>query len=101
MRFYQTQTVNLASGCSYVGTAIHELAHALGMDHEHNRPDRDDWIDIDYRNIDHGWQDQFLQNNNAFTEHDYDYLSIMHYGAYSTCKDCSKPVITPKKNKCG
>ena len=30
--------------CVTVETAIHELMHALGFEHEHNRPDRDDFI---------------------------------------------------------
>jgi hypothetical protein len=32
-------------------TAIHELGHVLGMAHEHNRPDRDEYLVIDLNNV--------------------------------------------------
>ena len=32
-------------------TIAHELVHTLGFDHEQNRPDRDDWVVIDFNNV--------------------------------------------------
>ena len=43
--------LNLGSGCVGVGIAIHELLHALGFLHEHNRPDRDDYVIVNKENI--------------------------------------------------
>ena len=37
--------------CFYPGTIQHEFLHALGVDHEQNRPDRDDHICVYYKNI--------------------------------------------------
>ncbi len=34
-----------------VGTIIHEFLHVLGAIHEHNRPDRDDHIRVNWENI--------------------------------------------------
>ena len=41
------QDMNLGENLS-VGTAAHEMMHALGISHEHQRWDRDDWIRIDW-----------------------------------------------------
>lgn len=40
-----------APDCVEMDTVAHELLHALGLHHEHNRPDRDEWIEIDSTNI--------------------------------------------------
>ncbi len=38
--------------CTFKGVVLHEIFHALGFLHEHNRPDRDDYIDILWDNVD-------------------------------------------------
>ncbi|WP_284667161.1 M12 family metallopeptidase [Myxococcus sp. SDU36] len=49
--------------CS-TGTIIHELGHVLGLDHEHNRQDRDTYVIIRWENIVPGGAYAFQQNNN-------------------------------------
>ena len=39
--------VFLGDWCNRVGTPAHEILHALGRWHEHTRPDRDDYVDVD------------------------------------------------------
>merc|ERR1711974_223783 len=46
------QRLNLAKGCERSGTIIHELIHAWGFFHEHQRPDRDNFVKILWENID-------------------------------------------------
>lgn len=45
-----SQDVNVADRCS-LGGVQHELIHALGFEHEHQRPDRDKYIRVIYDNI--------------------------------------------------
>lgn len=37
--------------CMNEYTIMHELVHTIGFEHEHQRPDRDDWIYVNYSNI--------------------------------------------------
>ena len=39
------------SGCVYMSVVVHELLHTLGVKHEQSRPDRDDYIRINWQNM--------------------------------------------------
>ena len=81
-RRYQPQGVSLGIGCVYDGVVIHELGHAIGFYHEHTRPDRDEYIDVIYGNIQTGFEDQFEKFRPGETNTlglGYDIQSIMHY----------------------
>lgn len=41
-----------APTCMAVGQYIHELGHAIGFGHEHQRPDRDYYVEMKWENID-------------------------------------------------
>ena len=46
-------------GCVVRYVVVHELLHSLGFKHEQNRPDRDDYIDMHWDNIQAGGASQF------------------------------------------
>ena len=43
--------MSLGNGCWSTGTVQHEFMHALGFIHEQSRPDRDDYVTVDFTNI--------------------------------------------------
>jgi hypothetical protein len=57
---------------------LHELGHALGMSHEHQRPDRDFFVSIRHANID-GHTGDFTIPDEVVLPTSYDYGSRMHY----------------------
>ena len=69
-----------------VGSVIHEVMHALGFHHTQCREDRDNFITIDFGNIQSGMEGNFQKvvdkQSNIGT---YDFTSIMHYykGAFA------------------
>ncbi|KAL8601480.1 hypothetical protein ACOMHN_000422 [Nucella lapillus] len=77
------QEVVLSRGCRIKGVVIHELGHVLGFNHEHTRPDRDNYVRIRWENIPRDIEYNFHRYTWAVVRDlgvPYDYLSIMHYG---------------------
>lgn len=72
--------IKLKEDCD-MGTVVHELCHALGVHHEMQRPDREDFVHVNEENIDEGKEDNFklLDKDKVVTSGPYDYDSIMHY----------------------
>lgn len=75
------------------GHVIHEICHALGLYHEHGRPDRDDFITIIRENILPGFEEEFQQVTDGDAVGSYDYESIMHYGPHAFSLGPTRPTI--------
>lgn len=74
------QNIGMADWCLTEGTVQHEVGYALGLDHEHARTDRDNFITVDLNNVLDGWKTEFPKQptTNYFA---YEYGSAMHYSA--------------------
>ncbi|XP_057311669.1 low choriolytic enzyme-like [Hydractinia symbiolongicarpus] len=76
--------ISLARNCWKKGIVMHEMAHSLGMFHEHSRPDRDKYIKILWNNILGDEKVNFQKEpateiNSLGTA--YDLRSMMHYSS--------------------
>ena len=61
----------------------HEMLHVLGMLHEQQRPDRDEYVTVHYKNIPYSFDKQFKKLKKAKTlDLPYDFRSIMHYTTF-------------------
>jgi hypothetical protein len=82
---YSARYVNLDfnRGCLDDGTVRHELGHVIGMMHEHQRPDRDSYIRINWANIKPEYHHEYQRFGYANHSTSYDLFSIMHYESNS------------------
>lgn len=88
------QEIVLAERCKK-GSTIHEIMHAAGFWHEQSRADRDNYIRIAWENIKEEKQYNFSKHiTDGIDIADYDYDSIMHYGAKAFSKN-GKDTIYP------
>jgi len=95
------QSVWLADNCT-VGSIIHEIGHAIGLFHEHTRPDRDNYVTINLSNVSTGKEINFDKIEvGADTYSEYDYGSIMHYGEYFFSSNGQRSISAPDQVNIG
>lgn len=73
------------------------MLHSLSIFHEQTRPDRDNYISVNYNNLNDGMRSQFdIGPDQDVFDVPYDIESVMHYGAYVGAIDYSTPVMTAR-----
>ncbi len=87
------QEVNLSRGCHQELIVSHEILHAIGMEHEQSREDRDNYLTIIWDNIKENQVHNFSKvPRSNFGE--YNLNSIMHYGSFSFTKNGRPTMVT-------
>ena len=105
--FANGQGLNLApgdgvgDGCLHDSVITHEFLHAMGMNHEQERPDRDQHVIIHFDNIQPGAVSNFerMEVTDWFDMGSaYDFQSVMHYSGFQfqtqAAFDAQLPTIT-------
>lgn len=95
--YYQgagAHTIDLSDQCGS-GNVAHEMGHIVGLDHEQNRLDRDQYVTINWGKITSGYSLNFNITAENQDYVGYDFGSIMHYSLSAFSVDGSN-TITPK-----
>jgi hypothetical protein len=86
------QPMDGSTNCA-LGTILHEMGHVIGLWHEQSRPDRNDFVSVNYGNVIKGSWGNFEQLTDDIQElTPYDYASVMQYPPYSFSRN-GGPVI--------
>ncbi|XP_076612187.1 low choriolytic enzyme-like [Chaetodon auriga] len=94
-RIGDKQVVSLQRfGCIRQGVIQHELLHSMGFYHEHTRSDRDQYIKIDWDNVNNYFIFNFKKKESDALNTPYDYSSVLHYGRTAFAKT-GTVTITP------
>jgi len=85
------------NGCEVMPVILHEIGHSLGLIHEHQRTDRDEYIEIVKENMVPSLRIKFNFNiANSRLHTPYDFFSIMHYGSNFFSEDGRSKTIVAK-----
>ncbi len=90
------QPIFISAECEWTQVA-HEILHAVGLVHEHGRPDRDTFVKIMWPNIPEKFKSQFEILPEDLTKewmsYAYDVKSIMHYPSQNFLSEGGHPSI--------
>jgi len=87
-------------GCVWRLRIVHELIHAIGFNHMHERYDRDKYLTIKWNNIEKDKKPWFkkLNNKNEAFNTKYDLLSAMHYSKNEFSKNRKDTIVTKNRS---
>ena len=81
----QYLNIDKDSNCMGVQNLVHEMGHTIGLKHEHQRPDRDDYLVVNDSCAVSGASGNFdkLSDSSWEASGPYDYDSVMSYASYT------------------
>jgi hypothetical protein len=94
------QELIVGPGCGY-GQILHELMHALGFVHEQSRDDRDQFISLNWDNMEPNARHNFQRLPAAISNPaniEFDFNSVMMYGSNAFSKN-GMPTISNREGK--
>ncbi|XP_058825332.1 seminal metalloprotease 1 [Topomyia yanbarensis] len=84
------------------GAVQHELLHVLGLFHEHTRPDRDEYVEVLWDNIEPEFRQNFVKGSYDYMETfdlPYDYRSVMHYPTFAFARSGTDVTMVSRQNR--
>uniref|UniRef100_A0A0N5A147 Metalloendopeptidase n=1 Tax=Parastrongyloides trichosuri TaxID=131310 RepID=A0A0N5A147_PARTI len=93
----RTQEVGIVCDCQSVSWIMHLVLHSLGVLHEETRPDRNNFVFIDWNNIIKDKTNAFDIDNKSEVETfnlRYDYGSLMHSNGTAYSRNGKQTIIT-------
>ncbi|XP_066912380.1 zinc metalloproteinase nas-14-like isoform X2 [Clytia hemisphaerica] len=93
------QPIGLHYGCAKKGIIQHEILHALGFNHEQSRTDRDNFVEIQWENIQAGKESNFKKMSDmtlVSQKSKYDYESVMHFSNTTFSKNGKETIVAAK-----
>jgi len=91
--YHGPQKLTLGPRCYDEGLIQHEFIHALGFNHEQDRPDRAQTIRFNWNNIHTQSCDLYKMCKGCKTYGPYDTKSVMHYAGNIAACDWNKPAM--------
>lgn len=97
-----SQGLSIGRGCESLGTISHEIAHSLGLVHEHERPERDSYIRINLQYAIPGTEGNFDKRSSGSIIDfgvPYDLGSVMHYASNAFSSETLRHTVDPIDTK--
>lgn len=79
---------------------LHELGHIIGLMHEHQRPDRDNYLRVQWSNVHSSYRSAFTKKSRAHSKKtSFDFDSVMMYSSWAFSTNRQATLVKYNNNK--